>query len=72
MENLSKEQYNNEPVHYCAYCLSLKIKTVAGGSLGLDCCDECGGTDIQTTHIEVWQKMYKERYGVDFLNRTLT
>lgn len=72
MDNCTKEQYNDEPVHYCAFCLSLKIKTVAGGTLGLDHCDECGGTDIQTAHISEWEKLYEQRYGVKYIDRKFT
>lgn len=68
---MTKEEYNNEPVYYCSFCLSLKIKTVAGGSLGLDHCDDCGGTDIKSAHIDEWQELYKKRYGVNYLNREL-
>lgn len=69
MPQYTKEQYNDEPVYYCSYCLSLRIKTIAGGALGLNHCDECGGTDIQTAHINEWEEMYKKRYGVKFLDR---
>ena len=62
--------YNDEPVFYCKDCLSLKIKTVVEG-LDLDYCDECGGTDIEQTHIEEWKKLYKKRYGFDFLTKEL-
>lgn len=61
-EGLTREDYNNEPVYYCAHCLSLKIKTVAG----FDFCDECGGTDIKACHINEWNKMYKDKHGCLF------
>lgn len=70
MDNTLKEQYNNEPVFYCKNCLSLKVKTVTAG-LDLDFCDECSGTDIGQTHIEEWKKMYKDRYGFDYLNKNI-
>ena len=70
-KKLSKEDYNNIPVYYCNYCLSLKVKTVAGGSLGLDHCAECGGTDILETHISEWEKMYENKYGVKYLNSSI-
>lgn len=70
MNNTLKEQYNNEPVHYCKSCLSLKVKTVMV-DLDLDYCDECGSTDIGTAHIEEWKKLYKERYGFDYLNNSI-
>ena len=27
-DDLTTEDYNNEPVYYCAQCLSLKIKVI--------------------------------------------
>lgn len=70
MDNTCKEQYNDIPVHYCKSCLSLKIKTVVVGS-DLDFCDECGSTDIEQAHIDEWRKLYKDRYGFDYLNKRL-
>lgn len=64
------EEYNNIPVHYCKVCLSLKIKTVVEG-LNLDYCEECGGTDIEESHIEEWQNLYRKRYGFDYLTKKL-
>lgn len=61
------EDYNDEPVHYCKNCLSLRIKSVFTG-LNLDYCDECGGTIIEQTHIDKWRELYKERYGFDYLS----
>lgn len=68
MDNTSKEQYNNEPVFYCKSCLSLKVKTVVVSS-DLDFCDECGSTDIGKAHIEEWRRLYKDRYGFDYLDK---
>lgn len=59
-----EETYNDEPVFYCKTCLSLKIKTVVSD---LDYCDDCGATDIGQAHIEEWKRLYKERYGFDYL-----
>ena len=67
MDNISIEEYNNIPVHYCRSCLSLRVKTVA--SVNLDYCDEFSSTDIEETHIEEWRKLYKERYGFDYLEK---
>lgn len=64
------EEYNNIPVYYCRECLSLKIKTVTEG-LNLDYCDECSCTNIEQAHIDDWRKLYKDRYGFDFLTRKL-
>ena len=62
--NLTIEDYNNEPVYYCKHCLSLKIKVVGG----YDFCDDCGSTAITTDSIENWEKLYEERYGKKFLD----
>ena len=67
---MDSSNYNDEPVFYCKNCLSLKVKMVASG-LDLDYCDECGSTDIEQTHIEEWRKLYRERYGFDYLTKEL-
>lgn len=64
--NQQKDNYNDIPVHYCKNCLSLKIRTVVVNS-DLEYCDECGGTDIDSIHIEEWEKLFKERYGFNYL-----
>lgn len=66
----STEKYNDDPVFYCKSCLSLRVKTVAAG-LDLDYCDECGCTDIGMAHIQDWQKLYRERYGFDYLTKEI-
>ena len=55
--------YNDDPVFYCKHCLSLAIKFVGD----VDYCDECGGTDIKTTNVHIWETEYKEKYGVEYL-----
>lgn len=62
-EKYTIDDYNDEPVYYCKNCLSLKIKIVGG----YDFCDDCGCTDIATTHINNWEKLYEERNGHMFL-----
>ncbi len=63
---MDNSSYNDEPVLYCKSCLSLKVKRVSS-DIDLDYCDDCGSTDIEQAHIEDWKKMYKERYGTDYL-----
>lgn len=53
------EEFNNEPVYYCEHCLSLCIKSIAGE----DYCENCGSTDIATTHINKWKEMCVKRFG---------
>lgn len=69
MSKLSKEEYNSIPVLYCKKCLSLKVMNLVGME-DFDYCDECGVADIGETDIETWRKLYKERYGFDYLEKT--
>lgn len=62
MSNL-KEECNSEPIYYCEYCLSLAIKTTSN----IDFCDDCGSTDIASTSIEEWEKLYESKYNNNFL-----
>ena len=66
-EKLTKEQYNDIPVHYCTRCLSLRIKTI-GQDADLDYCDDCGGTEIKTARIYEWEALYKNKYGHKLIN----
>lgn len=57
--------YNEEPVCYCARCLSLKIKS----DIADYCyCDDCGSTRVEETSIFEWEKMYEQRHGTKYLN----
>ena len=62
-EVLTIQDYDNEPVYYCPHCLSLKIKIL---NSFIDYCDDCGCTEIETTTIDEWQRMYRERFNKDF------
>lgn len=62
-EPLSKEDYNSIPVAYCKNCLSLRIRVLTED---IDYCDKCGSTEIDSTHIESWKEMYKNKYGKPF------
>ena len=67
-QNSKKQEYNNEPVFYCKNCLSLRVKTVIAVA-DLEYCDECVSTEIEQSNIEDWRKLYKERYGIDYLEK---
>lgn len=69
-ERLPKEEYDKVPVLYCKNCLSLKIMGVPGIDDAYFC-DDCGSSDIEECTIEEWQKMYRDRYGFDYLDNTL-
>lgn len=63
-KTLTKEEYNDVPVHYCKKCLSLAIKRVDG----MDYCEKCGGTETWVTLIDDWIALYKDAYNKNFLN----
>lgn len=58
------EDYDSEPVRYCAKCYSLKVKYEE--ALDSECCAECGCTDILEAPIDEWEKKYERRYGHKF------
>ena len=69
MDNqVNYEDYDSEPVKYCARCYSLKIKYE--DALDSECCAECGSTDIQEAPIEEWEKKYERRYNRKFIQKT--
>ena len=65
----SPEDYNQEPVYYCKHCLSLKIMRVADME-DAEYCDECGSTNIEQASIQEWEKRYKDKHGVSYLENT--
>lgn len=60
-----KEDFDNEPVYYCAKCYSLNI--IHEDVIDTDCCGECGCSDIKTSSVKEWEKLFKERYGHKFV-----
>lgn len=62
----SPDEYNEELVYYCKHCLSLRVMGVTGME-DAEYCDECGSTNIEQTSIEEWEKLYKERHGMRYL-----
>lgn len=66
MSNEDKiNEYNSEPVYYCANCLSLGI--VEEG--GVEYCKECGSLAVCSTSIENWEYLYEKRYGKKFIKK---
>lgn len=59
------KDYDEEPVTYCAKCYSLRI--VFEDIIGVDCCGECGCSDLLTSSIEDWEKLYTRRYGHKYM-----
>lgn len=37
------------------------------GNVNFSFCNNCGRTDIDSTDIFTWEKMYKEAYGKNFI-----
>jgi hypothetical protein len=64
-QKINLEEYDLEPVRYCAKCCSLKIKYEE--SVDLEYCDECGCSDILEAPIEEWEKKYERKYGHPFI-----
>ena len=55
---MQNNEYDDEPVLYCKCCLSLNI-----GSIDMmDCCNNCGSTDIGSTDIYSWNNLYIQKY----------
>ena len=63
-EQLTKEEYNEVPVHYCQCCLSLDIRISEDDG---DYCNFCGSTDTWVTTIENWEDLYENSYGGKYL-----
>ena len=63
---MDKNDYDEEPVFYCAQCLSLNIREIPDMP-GHYYCGECGTSDTLESSIEEWQELYKRRYGRNFI-----
>ena len=59
--------YDSEPVLYCATCLSLNIKH--DESTDSDYC-QCGCTDIRECLPEEWEKKYENKYGHKYVEKS--
>jgi hypothetical protein len=59
--------YDSEPVRYCARCYSLKIKY--DETLDSEYCGDCGCSDTIEAPIEEWEKKYERRYGKKFAEK---
>ena len=67
MGNSKKEDYNSIPVFYCKQCLSLRVMDIPGVQ-DTEFCDTCNSTNIASTDINTWEKLYYEKYGRKFLD----
>lgn len=60
--------YDSEPIFYCATCLSLKITHEE--AIDSDCCGDCGGTNIVESTVEEWEKKYEKKYGHKYAEKS--
>lgn len=64
-DNKKKKEYNEEKVYYCKECLSLKITGIPNTDICF--CENCSSTEIDSTCIEIWENLYKAKYGHKFI-----
>jgi hypothetical protein len=57
--------YDSEPIAFCANCLSLKIKHE--DSIDMDYCSDCGSSEIMEAPVEQWEVMYEKKYGKKYV-----
>lgn len=52
--------YNDEPVYYCKYCLSLSNPKLLDD--GTEYCEFCGSTEFESDTIDIWENKFEEKY----------
>ena len=57
--NTQTSNYNDEPVHYCKYCLSLDNPEMLDGT---EYCKYCGSTEFVDSHIDDWERQFEQKY----------
>lgn len=57
--NTQKNNYDDEPVHYCKHCLSLDNPKLLDN---IEYCKYCGSTDFEDDSIEVWETLFENKY----------
>ena len=57
--------YDSEPIAFCANCLSLKIKHE--DSIDMDYCSDCGSSEIMEAPVEQWEILYEKKYGKKYV-----
>lgn len=67
-EQEKNNNYDDEPVVFCASCLSLKVKH--DEDLDVDYCGKCGCTDVKEASPEEWEKLYEKKYGRKFVDKS--
>ena len=53
--------YDSEPIVFCAKCFSPKIKHEA--SIDIDYCGDCGCSSTREASVYEWEKLYEKKYG---------
>lgn len=59
------QDYDSEPIKYCARCYSLKIKYE--DSIDAEYCADCGCLDSSVSDVHTWERLYEKRYGKKYL-----
>lgn len=67
-DRYTKDEIDMIPVYYCNNCLSLHVLRYDISGIPVFCSD-CSSTDINTDTVEVWSRVYKERYGYKLLDK---
>lgn len=60
--------YDSEPVKYCASCYSIKIGYEE--SVDSEYCMDCGCFDLKEAPVEEWEKLYEKKYGHKFAEKS--
>ena len=68
LNRANSNDYDLEPVQYCARCYSLKIRYEE--IIDSDCCMECGCSDIKTASIHEWEQLYEKKYGKKYTQKS--
>ena len=53
--------YDSEPIVFCAKCFSPKIKHE--DSIDIDYCGDCGCSDVREASVYEWESLYERKYG---------
>lgn len=65
---MKNSTYDDDPVFYCKRCLSLNIQQLPVAD-NMDYCAECSSADVGQTDIYTWKRLYREKYGHDFVEK---
>lgn len=62
-KQMTKEDYNNIPVHYCKGCLFIgNTETVNVNDEEIEYCPQCGSTEFSDCHIDEWERRFEFKY----------